>query len=517
MTSKRRPKARARTFHRLGGALVVGASAAAVVIVPELRSAEATPPKALHAPPQQDLAPSPFPAPLGSMPPAPPLSMRAPLAAPAPRQHVPHVSRDEGSGCGKSFRAPFDGSLALRSAYRSARPHSYMFCPTWSSFGPVRGGHRFHGGIDVSAPTGTPVRAATDGTLTYARDPGGYGLFARVRFPHPKRGRDGTCSGSGEVEIIYAHLQEDSGKVSAPARHVRAGEIVGKVGCTGNAKGMCSPSPESHLHVTVQRTDGARARIDPPAFLGWHVRTPEDGDKAAEWAACGGGAPLSAARRALHLTRGRRGARRRAGDRTSRSTPARPRRSARGSGDPARRCRRSSSPRRRASASRSVRARPWPTQGRPRGSRRSPRSASGRRRRSGDRRPPDARHRGGRAGDPIRGAPRARGALRSQRRPRGGGRSSRRGDPARRRREEWSCPSLVQGMFPERHARNAHLFRRKKWLAAQAVQTRVHALLTRARRARRTSATPSARASGPCVRTPSARRWRRRRSRGGRS
>lgn len=95
------------------------------------------------------------------------------------------------------------------------------------------------------------------------------------------------------MEIIYAHLQEDSGKVSAPARHVRAGEIIGKVGCTGNTKGMCSPSPESHLHVTVQRTDGARARINPPAFLGWHVRTPEDGDKAADWAACGGGAPLS--------------------------------------------------------------------------------------------------------------------------------------------------------------------------------------------------------------------------------
>lgn len=256
-------------------AIGLGASGLIVcvsLIVPTF--AEATPPKALRAPEASSTEAAATPAP-----PA-PLSLSKAVAAVAPRPRNP----DEGSGCGRSFHPPIDGKLALRGAYRGSKPKTFMFCPSWSGYGHVRG--RFHGGIDVAAPTGTPVRAGAEGTLMYGNNPGGFGKFARVRFQHPKRGRDGTCQGSTELEIIYAHLTDDSVKVGAPPRHVRAGEVIGKVGCTGNAKGMCSPSPESHVHVTVQRPD-ARVRIDPVAFLGWSVHKPEESEKSSDWSGCG--------------------------------------------------------------------------------------------------------------------------------------------------------------------------------------------------------------------------------------
>ena len=229
------------------GLVVVGAAVAMI----GSRDAEATPPKSLRV---ETPLPTPPPGSPGDPMPTPP-----PLSAPAPREetHAPPPSRDEGTACGRTFHPPFDGHLARRAAYRGARPKAFMYCPSWSGFGTVRGGHRFHGGVDVAAPTGTAVRAATSGTLTYAHDPGGYGLFARVRFAHPKRSQ-GTCEGTMDVEILYAHLAEGSQKGAKTPRQVRAGDVIGHVGCTGNARGMCSPSPESHLHVTVQRADGDR-------------------------------------------------------------------------------------------------------------------------------------------------------------------------------------------------------------------------------------------------------------------
>ena len=188
------------------------------------------------------------------------------------------------------FVTPWDGKLSLRSAYRGPKPQTFQHCPHWSGFGPVRGG-RGHGGIDIAQTTGTAVRSAASGQLVYARDPGGYGLFARVHFTRPRRARDASCSVPEEYEIVYAHLQEEHTRGLPAPRAVKAGEVIGHVGCTGNAHGMCSPSPESHLHVTVQHASGSRAKIDPASFLGWPVATPGQDDKPAEWAMCGKSTP----------------------------------------------------------------------------------------------------------------------------------------------------------------------------------------------------------------------------------
>jgi murein DD-endopeptidase MepM/ murein hydrolase activator NlpD len=217
--------------------------------------------------------------PLSQPPPQPTGGTVPGVLAPAPSKPAEPA---QPTSCGGRYLQPFDGKLHFRGAYRSPRPSSYMYCPGWSTFGHVRG--RFHGGVDISAPTGTPVRAASDGMLSYGRDPGGFGLFARVRVQEARRKRDGSCGAREEIDLVYAHLQDDVRGITSVSRPVRAGEIIGRVGCTGNAKGMCSPSPESHLHVTVQRAKNARDRMDPAAFLGWGIA---HADQSPEWSACG--------------------------------------------------------------------------------------------------------------------------------------------------------------------------------------------------------------------------------------
>jgi murein DD-endopeptidase MepM/ murein hydrolase activator NlpD len=95
-------------------------------------------------------------------------------------------------------------------------------------FGPR--GDRFHSGIDLLAATGTPVRAAGAGTVTFAGwNPGGYGNL--VVIDH-----------ANGVSSWYAHLSRidvTSGAAVTTATH------VAQVGATGNATGP-------HLHFEVR-------------------------------------------------------------------------------------------------------------------------------------------------------------------------------------------------------------------------------------------------------------------------
>jgi murein DD-endopeptidase MepM/ murein hydrolase activator NlpD len=99
---------------------------------------------------------------------------------------------------------------------------------------------RMHEGIDISAPTGTSVRASASGTVIYAGWMGGYGQI--VVIDH----------GNG-LATAYAHLSSiwiGSGSVSQ-------GQAIGAVGCTGSCTG-------SHLHFEV-RVNGSA--VDPMGYL----------------------------------------------------------------------------------------------------------------------------------------------------------------------------------------------------------------------------------------------------------
>ncbi|ABD27592.1 peptidase M23B [Novosphingobium aromaticivorans DSM 12444] len=102
-----------------------------------------------------------------------------------------------------------------------------------SSYGmrehPVLGGRRAHKGIDLAAPTGTPIRASADGIVEKAEWFGGYGLF--VQLDH-----------GGAMETRYGHM---SRVAVAEGQQVRKGDVIGYVGSTGRSTGP-------HLHYEVR-------------------------------------------------------------------------------------------------------------------------------------------------------------------------------------------------------------------------------------------------------------------------
>ncbi|MBF6164041.1 peptidoglycan DD-metalloendopeptidase family protein [Streptomyces gardneri] len=111
-----------------------------------------------------------------------------------------------------------------------------------SHYGPRGGKH--HGGLDLAASAGTPIYAATGGTVVKAGNFGdGYGYQVRIRSA------DGT-------ETIYAHQTPGSIRVQTGQR-VSAGTVIGAVGSTGNSTGP-------HLHYEVRRNGSA---VEPVAYL----------------------------------------------------------------------------------------------------------------------------------------------------------------------------------------------------------------------------------------------------------
>lgn len=100
-------------------------------------------------------------------------------------------------------------------------------------FGAPRSGGRTHKGTDIFAPTGTPVLAADDGNARSALEGlGGQAVYLNTPSGH----------------YYYAHL--DSYEGTFP-RKVRAGDVLGRVGTTGNAQGT---SP--HLHFEIHTASG---------------------------------------------------------------------------------------------------------------------------------------------------------------------------------------------------------------------------------------------------------------------
>ncbi len=103
------------------------------------------------------------------------------------------------------------------------------------------GASEFHAGLDVSAPTGTPVIAAADGVVTFSGWKGGYGNIVIIEHE------------GSEVETRYAHLSQRNVQVGDV---VTGGTQVGEVGSTGRSTGP-------HLHYEI-RLDGKAA--NPSAF-----------------------------------------------------------------------------------------------------------------------------------------------------------------------------------------------------------------------------------------------------------
>jgi murein DD-endopeptidase MepM/ murein hydrolase activator NlpD len=106
---------------------------------------------------------------------------------------------------------------------------------------PIRGGWRMHPGLDISAASGTRVRAAGAGVVVFAGYRSGYGKT--VVIDH----------GDG-MKTLYGHMSRVGiGK----SRRVEEGDLIGFVGSTGRSTGP-------HLHFEV-RFRGEP--VDPMCYL----------------------------------------------------------------------------------------------------------------------------------------------------------------------------------------------------------------------------------------------------------
>ncbi|MFJ2758771.1 peptidoglycan DD-metalloendopeptidase family protein [Nocardioides sp. NPDC087217] len=121
------------------------------------------------------------------------------------------------------------------------------------------GGHSdhwdsWHTGTDFSLPCGTPVLAATAGTIQVDTSQAWSGTWL-VK----------VSNGPGRLATWYAHMQRLT--VSAGQR-VRAGQQIGEVGARGNATGC-------HLHFEVHLTGGSNIygsdNTDPSEWLASEV------------------------------------------------------------------------------------------------------------------------------------------------------------------------------------------------------------------------------------------------------
>jgi murein DD-endopeptidase MepM/ murein hydrolase activator NlpD len=106
---------------------------------------------------------------------------------------------------------------------------------------PFSGEGAFHRGIDISAPTGTPVRATADGIVVFSSLERGFGRL--VVIDH----------GSG-MQTYYAHLHRFN--VYA-GQEVRRGDEIGLVGSSGR-------TTAPHLHYEVHLGGNA---VNPAPFL----------------------------------------------------------------------------------------------------------------------------------------------------------------------------------------------------------------------------------------------------------
>jgi len=106
---------------------------------------------------------------------------------------------------------------------------------------PVLGGRRQHHGIDLAAPTGTPVFATGDGVVGRADLYSSYGLFISIEH-------------GASMETRYAHL---SRLAVAAGDTVKKGDLIGYVGSTGRSTGP-------HLHYEV-RVEGLA--VDPIPYM----------------------------------------------------------------------------------------------------------------------------------------------------------------------------------------------------------------------------------------------------------
>jgi murein DD-endopeptidase MepM/ murein hydrolase activator NlpD len=166
----------------------------------------------------------------------------------APRPTAPRATRSRALPAKKATtsttRKTSTASKARRLTGLWVRPSS---AGVISPYGPRWG--RMHKGVDFGAHSGAPIYAIGDGVVVgtgYQSGESGYGQITIIRH-------------SNGFYSAYAHQSSYSVHVG---EHVSAGEVIGRVGSTGNVTGP-------HLHFEI-RTVAHGGQINPRTWLRSH-------------------------------------------------------------------------------------------------------------------------------------------------------------------------------------------------------------------------------------------------------
>ncbi len=136
------------------------------------------------------------------------------------------------------------------SVRRSVLPSPVKFTRISSGFNyrrlhPIYKTVRPHLGIDYAAPSGTPVVAVSNGTVTFAGTNGGFGRMVTLRHPNG-------------MTTSYAHLSSIAVK---RGQRVKQSDMIGRVGMTGTATG---PHLDYRVTLNGQTVNPRSVRADPP-------------------------------------------------------------------------------------------------------------------------------------------------------------------------------------------------------------------------------------------------------------
>ncbi|OCN03410.1 hypothetical protein A7X67_11030 [Clostridium sp. W14A] len=120
--------------------------------------------------------------------------------------------------------------------------HTYISSGYGSRVDPITGkAGAFHTGLDIPAPTGTPVLASAGGTVIYSGVKGGYGNCVIIQHENG-------------IQTLYGHNSELDVK---KGDKVTQGQVIAKVGQTGRATG-----PHCHFEFRVNGQ-----HVDPAPYL----------------------------------------------------------------------------------------------------------------------------------------------------------------------------------------------------------------------------------------------------------
>jgi len=163
----------------------------------------------------------------------------APTSHPASHVTVPRATSTSGcTGCGFApLLWPVKGGYVSQG----------FGCTGFSAEPPFGSCPHYHGGIDIAAPTGTPIVAAAAGTVIFAgwkSNGGGYQVWV-------SDGHD-FYTGYHHMSAVLVHT----------GQHIGRGQLIGRVGMTGDATG-----PHCHFEVWIGPIWNGGVRVNPLAYF----------------------------------------------------------------------------------------------------------------------------------------------------------------------------------------------------------------------------------------------------------